>query len=400
MGPAVPRLIFAWELGGGQGHIRAFLPVAERLRDAGVDVVCATRDLVAAKPFFDAGFTTIPAPRVLYQLVPGLQAFSYAEILVRAGFGRAECLDALIGSWGALYRHLKPDLVVSDFAPGALLAARVAGVKTATIGIGFPLPPLMSPLPLFRPRTPPPTERVKTNEREVLASLNAALERHGKPPLGTVAEITHTGCDLLATFAELDQYPQRRDGRYIGPIYSTPKNAGVTWPKGEGPRIFAYLEGARPEFPRVVEQMRATGWPTHVVGRVLPPVLASKLTSDTVTVSTENADVEEVLKTAGVVVCHGNYGMVCQSLLAGVPVVGLPTHPENELTCHIIERLRMGVFVGFQAPAPAATNAIHRVATDPGIRKTVAAFAKKHSGYRVDMAVDAAAKIFLEQMKS
>ena len=399
MGNAVPRVMFAWELGGGQGHVRAFLPVAERLRDAGVDVVCAVRDLVAGKPFFDAGFKTFPAPRVLYQLMRGLEAFSYAEILLRAGYGKPENVDAVLGAWTTLFRLTGTDLVVSDFAPGALLAARVAGLKAATIGIGFPTPPMMSPLPSFRPRNAPPVKRMQQSEQAVLASVNAALTGRCGTSLKIVAELCHTGCDLLAAFPELEQYPQRRDGRYVGPIFSTPKNAAVVWPNAPGPRVFAYLEGPQPEFPDIIAQLRATGWPTFVVGRVMSPEDAARLSTPTLTVSAANADLNDVLKTAQVVVCHGNYGLVCQSLLAGVPVVGVPTHPENELTTDIVERLRFGRLVPLNSPAPALTRALEKLVADDAVKQAVNTFATRHRGYDPASAVAAAATALLERMR-
>ena len=57
------RVLLAWELGDGHGHISRLLPLARRLKAAGAECVFAVRDLTNAQTLLDtSGFRFVQAP--------------------------------------------------------------------------------------------------------------------------------------------------------------------------------------------------------------------------------------------------------------------------------------------------------------------------------------------------
>ncbi len=119
------RIAFAWELGGELGHAMADNALAAALRARGHRIAFAFRELKPLGYLDDcAAHDVFQAPVSVSegrgQAIPA----SFADILVGCGYDRAEHVSGLLGAWLSLFDRWKPDLLVSDFAPTALLAAR------------------------------------------------------------------------------------------------------------------------------------------------------------------------------------------------------------------------------------------------------------------------------------
>ena len=63
---------------------------------------------------------------------------------------------------------LQPQVVVADYAPTALLAARACGIPRVTVGTGFALPRLSDPLPALRPWVPVDGAKLRAVRPEVV----------------------------------------------------------------------------------------------------------------------------------------------------------------------------------------------------------------------------------------
>jgi hypothetical protein len=81
------RILFAWELGANLGHLSRDVPVAEKLREAGHDVVFAVRDTrVAAEILTPRQFDFIQSPVFLGRAHLSEPPANYAEILEAEGW--------------------------------------------------------------------------------------------------------------------------------------------------------------------------------------------------------------------------------------------------------------------------------------------------------------------------
>ena len=81
------RILYAWELGTGYGHLGSVLPLAVRLRARGHEVVFALRDLTHAERFLGRrGFPLLQAPVWLSERRGLDLPVSYAEMLANFGY--------------------------------------------------------------------------------------------------------------------------------------------------------------------------------------------------------------------------------------------------------------------------------------------------------------------------
>ena len=147
------RVFFAWELGGGYGHLGPFRPIAELLMSRGHQVTIAAREVERANIVFGpTGAAVVQAP-LCTKTYSGLEEppLNYAEILMRYGYLDAPVLGGLVRAWRDLILLARPDVLVADHAPTALLAARDMRIAKLATGAPFTIPPRASPTPNMRP---------------------------------------------------------------------------------------------------------------------------------------------------------------------------------------------------------------------------------------------------------
>src|SRR5205823_23284 len=147
-------VLLAWELGGGLGHARRLLAIAEALKKRGWSPIVAAREVWAcADEYRRAEVPLIQAP-----MHPGLtpaesarfQARGFADIMAACGYRRAGELLAMTSAWDHIMDMIRPAAVITDYSPILALAAHERAPVVA-IGDGFVLPPPQLPrMPLLR----------------------------------------------------------------------------------------------------------------------------------------------------------------------------------------------------------------------------------------------------------
>ena len=76
-------------------------------------------------------------------------------------------------AWITLLALVKPDTVIADHAPTALLAAHIAGIPCVAFGSGFEIPPQVIPMPTIRPWESIDIAKLEQSEKLVLGQVNA-----------------------------------------------------------------------------------------------------------------------------------------------------------------------------------------------------------------------------------
>ncbi len=144
------RIAIAWELGTALGHAGCFLPVARKLREMGHEVILIVRELHDMETLLRGqGFALLQAPIWLRSHPElGQSPLNYSDILARHGYLAAEGLMSLMRAWLGLWSLLRPDLIVAEYAPTALLSARAAAVPAVMLGTGFYSPPSLRLCPI------------------------------------------------------------------------------------------------------------------------------------------------------------------------------------------------------------------------------------------------------------
>ncbi len=381
----MPRILLANELGGGLGHVVRMGQVAAALRRHGATVhIAARRWSLAVLPPGER-HAAIPAPGLARSTRGDLNAFNYAELLARVGYSDGAALAEHVAAWRRVVEDADPHLVVSDFAPGALLAARILGLPAATVGTGFALPPRQTPLPSFRPWMTPPLDRMAMHEREVLAAVNAVMESAGAANIGTLADLLHTGRDVLCTFAEFDHYGEHRNQAHqgdlaVGPIFGeAAEDPGGAEALGGG--ILAYLSPDSPALECLAGAAEGIGLPILAIAPGLSDAEAKARSRTGITVRATTLPLAAVLAASRAVVCHGGMGLVSRALLAGRPLVMVPRNPEQLGTAHRVVAAGYGLILAEHDAGIAMAATVRRAVDQPTLTAAAGAFAERHRGY-------------------
>jgi UDP:flavonoid glycosyltransferase YjiC (YdhE family) len=384
------NIVFCWELGAALGHAGRLKALAQPLRARGHNVSFVLRDLVHTRRLLaegssPGGIPVYQAPLWLHRvegLPPG--EASLADILLACGWLDADAMAGLVDGWRNLLSALHADVVVGDYAPAALLAARSLGIASSAVGAGFQIPPA-GPLPPLRDWEVVPQARMAATEARVLATANAVLARHGATPYVRAADLLRGDVPLLCTWPELDPWDRAgADERWFG---STIGGAGAgvpAWPDGDGPRVFAYLSGPHPEHGAMLEALARAGCRTlcylpDVAAGAAPPFAHPLIAWAAGPVALDKA-----LRESAFAICHAGESTVSQSLLAGVPLLMLPRTAESFLTARRVRRLGAGINVNEMARPLDWDAVVGRMLEERDFRVAAQAFARRHADAAAD----------------
>jgi UDP:flavonoid glycosyltransferase YjiC (YdhE family) len=380
------RILFALELGGNWGHLARDLPIATELRRRGNEVRFAVPDCHKAAPFlrpkgFDFTPGCVPSVPVRAHTPPA----NYAEILLGLGYARPGALRVMVRSWQAHFDEFRPDVIVTDFAPAAMLAARLTARPQVAVGLGYDLPPPIHPLPSIRPWEPVSTTR--------LLNSNAVVTAFGGTPLNCLHELLTAGPVLLTTVPELDHFGPRTDGLYLGPIYSTPEPAITAhWPPDLSPRVLAYLHRQTDGLDALLGALSDAGTAIACIPGKYP---SNGKSNGRIQIFTAALHLEPLLLSSDLVITNGNLTTSARALLAGVPVLSLPHVVEQRLGALRIASLGAGLTAGDVRSLEALRSLLDRLRSKDAYRNSARQFAARYSGH-TSVAAAARASEYIE----
>lgn len=378
-----------WELGSDLGHIGRFLPIAQRLKAAGHRPVMILRDISRAHSILASeGLEYCQAPLWL-PAVNGLPPpLNFTETLFRFGFLDANGLSSIISAWRTLFGILKPDLLVFDHAPSALLAARGLEIPRLVTGNSFAVPPQTCPLPAYKWwESTPPLARVRETEERVLRNCNAALALCGGPPLLHVADLYDCESTLITGAPELDVYGPRADNKYCGPINSLDKGVVAQWPSIGVKKIFAYLKPQYKHFEAAVGALKSSKASCVVFAPGLAPEVQKRLQSANLAFSMTPLLMRDIQQCCDVAVCHAG-GIVDVMLEAGKPLVLLPMQTEQTMTSRRVEQLGGGLTFEADRNVAVLPKLVSRVLNEPEFTRNAADYAARNARWSQAFSVD------------
>jgi len=339
------HIIFTWELGGGAGHIDGFLPVARQLKAKGYSVQFIVSDIVTAQLLLaDDNIDFIQAPLFFQRIHKPAALLSYSDILLNHGFGDARSLLARINAWRTLYRLTKPDLILHDHSPTALLASRLLSIPRALYGAGFFVPPSTVPLPSFRPWVAVKKQQLLDRDSRVLSVINHVLTQLDQPPLEVLNDLFDVEENFLCTLSELDHYPERQDVRYWGPRFNTAQGVTPHWLPTDGKKVFVYVHSYYPHLERLLRDIQLCGYSCLVYSPGISSELVRKYRCETVDFSDKPLRMDVVVKECQLIICNSGLGMVSASLLAGIPMLLLPIHAEQFIVARRAADLKAALY--------------------------------------------------------
>ncbi len=372
-------VLFVWELGGGLGHVGPMAPFVRGLCDRGHRVFAALKDLSGADAVFaEMRVSYLQAPMRVGRAVKEIQPTrTLAHILNNTSFGDFGTLRALTDAWRSLYDYVRPELILFDHSPTALLAARGLAAKRATIGTGFCCPPAGGAFPDLSPWRGEDSERLRRDEQVVLERANKVLGHWQIAPMQRLSQLyADVDESLLTTFEELDHYPGRENGKYWG-VWPCPAGKAPVWPQGRGKKVYAYLKpfSARSSLLTLLGELRC---PTLVYLEGKEPKLQRRFESATLRFENQRLDLAEVGRQCDLAILNAGHGATSSLLLAGTPILQLPLYLEQELTGAATRRLDAGLTARASRPEEIAVKLMTLLGSDKyveGARRFAARYA-------------------------
>jgi hypothetical protein len=377
-----------WELGGGLGHAGRLKMLAQALLARGHRLTLSLRDLMATHALLaDLDVLKLQAPVWLHTAVGLPPSGNLAEIVFHCGYLEPSALRGMVAGWRDLFAVLQPDLVVADFAPTALLAARSMGLRSASVGNGFFSPPPAEALPAWQQGI---EARLASSEARMLATANTVLAEFGAQPYAHAADVFLGDLPLLCTWPELDHCEQRGAAEWLGPSFAAEGGLAPYWPEApEAPapacdrrKVFAYLKASHPSHAAVLKALveegcRVLAYLPEVAAGAQPPVLDERIVYADAPVSLPQALAESDL-----CVCHAGEATIAQSLLAGVPLLMLPSHTEQFLTARRVALLGAGYNAALLKPDADWRSALQPLLNHASYREAARAFAARRQGFK------------------
>lgn len=382
------RFLLAWELGGGLGHLVPLARLAEALLHRGHTVDLVLKDLSLAHevlgPWADSASLRLwQAPCWL----PAPDGFgepaTHADLLLRAGFVDGASLSGLVRAWRQLYATCRPEVLVADHAPTALLAARGQGMRRSLFGNGFFVPPPGRPMPAFRDWEEVSPARIEAAESRVLAACNDSLAQCGAAPIDALSMLFDVDEVFLLGWAELDHL-----GPWRGPapppswgpmLLPGADGADWPWPENEGPRVVAYLQAAHPAVEAVLQTLKEGPWQAVMYLAGVSHGHAMDLGGARLHVVARPIDLRAALVRADLMLVGGT-GTAYQALAQGVPTVLLPMHAEQLLFARRVVATGAGVMLWPGEVAAGLGRALRAVGNSLGFRRAAQALAARHPG--------------------
>lgn len=371
-------ILFCWELGGGLGHVAPYLTFANELARHGHRLIFALRQSgKAARLLQQTGHTYLQAP------LPGDRPVSpvrlpctYPHILYNSGYHDPATLLGLVRAWRALFTAVRPDLIIGEHAPTALLASWGLRIKRITMGNGFSLPPDIYPLPNLRDWLDIDEARLRRDEDRVCDTINQVLRALKASPLERVSQLFHTDANILRTLKEFDPYARYRPDIVYWGTHPGPPGDEPPWPAGTHPRVFAYLKPSTlvPEILHKLAQLRVS---SVVVCDRISNQLRERYADSCLHIVSNPMDMRQIAGECDVAVLNAGLNSTINLLMAGKPILLLPLTLEQYLTAKNVERLGAGLDISRLRGQPLA-DAIDQFLASRSYAKAAMAFADRY----------------------
>lgn len=320
------RVLLANEFGAGRGHVISLLHAAlalgpgftfeAALSQRQYDAVLAPLDPV----IFDGPYLRYDRQR---RVGPGaVQTANWGELLGDRGFADAARIRAVVEWWHHVLDLRRIDLLIADFAPLALVAARARGIPTIAAGQGYGLPP--SHMPRFPPLLSPDAPCLH-DEAELLGNVNLAIAGIGMPPLGGLPEVYHATCPMVRTLPMLDVYAADRCHPYVLPEMDISDE-----PADSGTEVFVYFAAQELAEPAVVDALASLPLPRRGHLPSVPSAVADRLARSGMVIEPGPVPVNLIAQRSRLILNAGQHGILCLGLFAGLPQVALPQHMEHQ----------------------------------------------------------------------
>lgn len=337
------RIAVVWELGGGLGHVARLVPLIHALREAGHDISVIARNPRRVYETLDENVRD--CSKLTFYRTPTLPprkqrtsnarpiCMTFADVLVEDGFGSHESLLRYLTDWHGLLAHVAPDLVVSDFAPGANIVVRGA-IPLVVVGNGYTVPP-PGLVPLLDHPLPQNAER---NHDHLRSAFTEAARKIGTAGVESVGHLMRGDANFPLTSPLFDPYHGRRPEKVLTP-YTLPEVGNPPpFERRAAASVFLYLPASHPHLSIVLGALAAEKCDTLAFIPGFDPAQVRLSPDNNIHILDRPASLADILPRMRLLVHSGGLGLAHAGLVAGNVQIVLPTCLEQELTAMSLAR--------------------------------------------------------------
>ena len=338
---AGPRVLLANEFGAGRGHLVTLTRLAQAFGPGFVfdAALCSRRHEDVLAPLqatvFNGPWLGYRSDRRLgHDAVP---TATWGEYLGDLGFDQVNRLREVVAWWRDVLQQRRVNLVLADYAPLALLAARSLNIPCVATGQGYGLPPWDMPaFPLFNAQA-----RVCLHDEcQLLANVNTVAREIGLAELRGLPEVYRADLSLVHTIPMLDPYACWRREPYLPPV----TDIGLAL-AGGGDEVFVYFSTSEFQHPDLVQVLASLPLPRRGYCPALPPQLADRLTQSGMVLESEPVPVDDIARRSRLLLNAGQHGILSLGLFSGLAQVCLPQHSEQRHHAACAERAGVAAVV-------------------------------------------------------
>lgn len=382
------HVVLAWELGAALGHVMGFRPLVVGFLARNYHVTIVGRNLSSIQQIFsDLDVAYYQSPIFLSERHEHLKVtHCYSDIIHDLGYQSEHSLLGLVKGWCNLFELIKPDLVICDHSPTALLASMCIGLKTCTFGNGFFVPP-DSPQPImFKAVDELIKKQVNKRYCKVIDNINSVLKRYKQKPIEILFDLFRSSEHFLCTFTEIDHYERQTNTLYYGPRNTIDKGKVIRL-KPSQEVAFAYLQPHTSLLLPMIQSLSKMPIKSVLYIPKLPLETEKQLRKyKSIQIHQEPINISKIFEHTVLFINNASHGLVGEALLWGIPNIVLPTQLEQNILAKKVSTQKLSIALNADStlnPDAAINFAINNAPLANRLR----AIKHKYANYRHETAI-------------
>ncbi|MGL4729074.1 MAG: nucleotide disphospho-sugar-binding domain-containing protein [Bosea sp. (in: a-proteobacteria)] len=283
-------------------------------------------------------------------------------------------------AWAGLINQIRPDIIIGDYAPGAMLAGKLAGIPTVAIGT-------WQTVGIVRDGMLVTSEEPSAHEMrlfdEITTATFAAAEAVKRPVPSCIATAYRGDLPLPAGLSLLDPYAAIRNHAMLPPeMRDRPMISD-----GGGHEVLGYLNFTYNTYEPLLHGLARQKMALALEG--MQPAFAEWVRRQGTVVRDTGFSGADLAARASLFINHGGLGSVQLGLFAGVPQLLLPCDGEKRTHARIL--LKLGVALSIEAKdanTQTIAEAVHQIRDTPAMaqraRELARSLATLYSGRPVE----------------
>ena len=382
------NILLVWELGCGLGQITRLLTIGRALKNSGHNVIFAVRHLHhnhIGKMMHDQGFEWFQAPFNIGTLQVTTPRFnSYTHVIQNSSGLGLNLLLSQVKAWRHLYHEIKPDKIIFDNSPTAIIAAHGLDVARIVIGNHYNIPPTQYPLPSMKRWIQISDQQLKHDEDTVVCVMNSVFKITDQPAVNSIKDLYSLNEKMYLTFKEFDYYNNGfAETKYLGvlqPVYDELPH----WNPGDGKRIFIYLQpwGFVPTILKFLQKMNCRV--LALISNYWQPGISDQIENfnrKNIKIGYKQYSITHVVQECDLVICHSGHDTVCHTLLGGKPLILIPNNLDKNLTAKKVEEMGAGLLMDPTKSFDGFRDNVEKVLMDSSYTRNANKFAEKYQAF-------------------